>query len=161
MEPCSILELSSTVLKLSGKLYQFFRDIGDAPEEVHEYLGILETTRCVLQDVKEYTEERWHSSFFGHDGIRLTLVEALLRDCEMEFAIQLSCVEELDPATAPSFFRSTGRKVKWVLRKQTLKGLTKKLEKLQSLLIAAVTTSTGLVSATDPSVWLSCRLTKA
>ncbi len=152
MEPCSILELSSIVLKLSGKLYQVFKAIGDAPEEVHEYLSVLETLRCVFQDVKEYTDEHWRSPFFGHDGIRLTLVEALLRDCESEFTLQLSYVEELDPATAPSVFRSTGRKVKWVLRKETLQGLTKKLEKLQALLMAAVTTSTGLVSATDPSV---------
>lgn len=160
MEPCSILELSNTVLKLSWGLYQFFKAIRDAPEEIHGYLGVLENIRRVLQDVKVYAEDHWRSSFFGHDGMRLTLVEALLRDCELEFAIQLSYVEDLDPATGPSLFSSTGRKIKWVLKKETLEGLTKKLEKLQSLLIAAVTTSTGLAFTSGLHAWLSCRLTR-
>lgn len=148
-------------MKLSWKLYQFLSAIGDAPEEVREYLGILGTIRCVFQDVKEYAEDHWRSSFFGHDGMRLTLVENLLRDCELEFAIQLSYVENLDPATASSFFKSMGRKTKWVLKKETLQGLTRKLKTLQKLLIAAMETSNGLVSATDPSILLCCRLTKA
>lgn len=143
MEPCSILELSSTVLKLSLKLYRFFKALHDAPEEVHEYLSVLESIRRVFQDVKEYAEAHLHSAFFEHDGMRLTVVEAALQDCELEFTLQLSNVEELDPATASSFFRAMGRQTKWVLRKETLEGLTKKLEKLQGLLSLAVMTSTG------------------
>ena len=149
MEPCSILELSSTVLKLSLKLYRFFKAIHDAPEEVHEYLSVFESIRVVFQDVKEYAEAHLRSAFFERDGIRLTVVEATLRDCELEFTVQLSYVEDLDPATASSFLKGTSRKTKWVLRKETLQGLTKKLEKLQHLLSLAVTTSTGLVSTAD------------
>src|SRR5271156_2262970 len=134
MEPYSILELSNTVLKLSLKLYGFFKAVHDAPEEVHQYLSVLESIRCVFQDVKEYSEAHLRSAFFEHDGMCLTIVEAALRDCELEFALQRSYVEDLDPATASSFFRATGRKTKWVLRKETLEGLTKKLEKLQGLL---------------------------
>lgn len=147
MEPCSILELSNTVLTLSMKLYRFFKAVHDAPEEVHEYLSVLESIRYVFQDVKEYAEAHIRSAFFEHDGMRLTIVEATLRDCELEFALQLSYVEDLDPATTSSLFRARGRKTKWVLRKETLEGFTKKLETLQSLLSIAVTTSTGLVSA--------------
>ncbi|MCJ1260626.1 hypothetical protein MMC22_000488 [Lobaria immixta] len=143
MEPCSILELSSTVLKLSLKLYRFFKALHDAPEEVHEYLSVLESIRRVFQDVKDYAVAHLHSAFFEHDGMRLTVVEAALQDCELEFTLQLSNVEELDPATASSFFRAMGRQTKRVLRKETLEGLTKKLEKLQGLLSLAVMTSTG------------------
>ena len=70
MEPNSLLELSNTVLKLNWKLYRFFKAIGHAPKEAHDYLGILETIRCLLQDVKEYSEEHWRSSFFEYDEIR-------------------------------------------------------------------------------------------
>ena len=147
MEPCSILELSKTVLALSMKLYRFFKAVHNAPAEVHEYLSVLESIRCVFQDVKEYAEAHIRSAFFEHDGMRLTIVEATLRDCELEFALQLSYVEDLDPATAPFMFRARGRKTKWVLRKETMEGLTKKLGNLQSLLSIAVTTSTGWVSA--------------
>lgn len=152
MEPCSILELSSTVLKLSLKLYRFFKAVRNAPEEVHEYLGALESIRHVFQDVKEYAKAHLRSAFFEHDAMRLTVVEAALRDCELEFALQLSYVENLDPATASSLFSTTGRKTKWVLKKETLEGLTKKLEKLQGLLSVAVTTSIGLVHADDTSI---------
>lgn len=160
MEPCSILELSDTVLKLSLKLYRFFKAVHDAPEEIHEYLSVLESIRCVFQDVKDYAEAYIRSAFFEHDGMRLTVVEAALRDCELEFALQLSYVGDLDPATASSFFRSVERKAKWVLRKETLEGLTKKLEKLQGFLSVAVTTSTGLLSANHPIIRLFHRLTR-
>ena len=146
MEPCSILELSNTVLGLSLKLYRFFRAIHEAPGEIREYLGALDNIRCVFQDVKEYAEAHLHSAFFERDGLRLTVVEAVLQDCEREFALQLSYVEEMNPATT-TLLRATSRRTKWVLRKETLEGLTRKLEKLQGLLSVALMTSTGWVSA--------------
>lgn len=49
----------------------------------------------------------------------------------------------MDPDTAVSFCAKTRDQAKWVLKKTTIEGLTRKLEKLQNLLGLAVNTSTG------------------
>ena len=51
MEPFSIHELSTTVLKMSWKIYRFFKAVHDAPIEVKEYLDTLENIRTVFVDV--------------------------------------------------------------------------------------------------------------
>ena len=148
MEPCSILELSNTVLKVSWKVYKFFKAISDAPEEVYEYLHIPEATRGVIQSLEVYAESHERSLSTRSKGLSVAVVEKVLQDCELEFAMQLSYVEHLDPHAAPSFFKSTARKTKWVLGKDTLESLTKKLEKTQSLLHIAVTALNGSVCIT-------------
>ena len=143
MEPVSILELTTTVLELSWKLYKLFKSIHDAPDEIVEYLAVLEAVRRSFQDVQEYAEIYQRSSYVSEDGLRLKVVEQALKDCELEFALQLSLVESMKPISASSFFTKSSHKVKWVLKKETIEGLTRKLEKLQNLLGLAVTTSTG------------------
>lgn len=143
MEPFSIYELTSTVLKLSLKLYKFFRAVHDAPEEIQEYLSVLESIRRVFQDVQEYATLHQQSAFALQDGVQLRVVETVLKDCELEFALQLSYIEKIDPSSISSFFARSEKRIEWVLRKETVEGLTRKLENLQALLAMAVTTSTG------------------
>jgi hypothetical protein len=143
MEPCSILELSKTVLSLSLTLYNFIKAFRNVPREVQEYLSVLESTRLVFEDVQSYAEAHLHSPFFEDDGIRLTVVGRLLQDCKHEFTAQLSYVESLDPAVKQSIWDSSNRRRKWVFGKEALQTLTKKLEKLQNLLQSSITTSSA------------------
>ena len=143
MDPVSILEFTCSVLALSQKLYKFFKAIHDAPEEIREYLSALETVRRVFVDIQEYVEMYQISAFAVEDGMRLRVIEPALKDCELEFSFQLSYVESLQPEQRSSIFTRSKKQGQWVLNKDTIKGLTKKLEKLQRLLSLAVTTSTG------------------
>lgn len=143
MDPVSIFELTCTVLELSQKLYKFFEAIHDAPEEIRGYLTALEAVRRVFVDIQEYVEMYQLSAFAIEDGMRLKVIELALNDCEQEFALQLSLIEDSRPENASSFFAKAKRKVQWVFKKEIIEGLAKKLEKLQSLLSLAVATSTG------------------
>ena len=145
IEPASILELTSTVLELSRKLYKFFKRFLDAPEEIQEYLAALEAVRHVFLDIQEYVEMYQLSAFFKEDGMRLRVIEPTLKDCELEFKLQLSFVESMQPEKASSFIAKSRNQATWVLKKETIEGLTRKLEKLQSLLGLAIATSTGHV----------------
>lgn len=145
MDAYSIFEASTTVLTLCNKLFKFFKAVYDAPEEVREYLVVLESIRLVFQDVQDYASMHLKSSFSSEDGLQLLAVQQVLKDSELEFALQPSLVEKLDPSTAKSFFSKSTRRTEWVLRKETVEELTRKLEKVQSLLILAVSTSTGYV----------------
>ena len=145
MDPITILELTGTVLALSQKLYKFFKAIHDAPEEIRDYLSALETTRRVFVDIQEYVEMYQMSAFAVEDGMRLRVIEPALKDCELEFSLQLSYVESLQPEQRSSLFVRSKKQGQWVLNKDTIEGLTKKLEKLQRVLSLAVTTSTGYV----------------
>ena len=150
MDPVTILELTCSVLALSLKIYKFFRAIHDAPEEIREYLSALETTRRVFMDIQEYVEMHQMSAFALEDGMRLRVIEPALKDCELEFSLQLSFVESLQPEQRSSLFARSKKQGQWVLNKDTIEGLTKKLEKLQRLLSLAVTTSTGYVEYHAP-----------
>lgn len=143
MDPVSIFELTCTVLELSQKLYKFFNAIRDAPEEIRGYLSALEAIRRVFVDIQEYVEMYQLSAFVMEDGVRLRVIELALNDCEQEFALQLSFIEDSRPENASSFFAKAKKKVQWVFKKEIIEGLTRKLEKLQSLLSLAVATSTG------------------
>ena len=85
------------------------------------------------------------SAFAVEDGMRLRVIEPALKDCELEFSLQLSFVENLRPEQRSSIFARSKKQGQWVLNKDTIEGLTKKLEKLQRLLSLAVITSTGHV----------------
>ena len=143
MEPFSICEVTSTVLGLSLKLCTFFRAIKDAPKEIGDYLAVLESIRCVFMDVREYNSTHRQSLFASEDGLQLNFLEPALRDCELEFKLQLSFIESLDANSKASFFQRSRRRTEWVLRKTTIEGLTRKLEKVQGLLALAVATSSG------------------
>ena len=143
MEPFSIYEVTATVLKVSWKLYKFFKAIQDAPEEVKEYLTTLESIRRVFQEVREYAAMHQNSEFRLQDGLQLSVVEPALKDCELEFTLQLSFIESLDPDATSSFFSRSRKRTEWVLRKETIEGLTRKLEKLQDLLNLALASSSG------------------
>lgn len=145
MDPGTILELTCSVLALSQKLYRFFKAIHDAPEEIREYLSALETTRRVFVDIQEYVEMYQMSAFAMEDGMRLRVIEPALKDCEQDFSLQLSFVESLQPEQCSSIFTRSKKQGQWVLNKDTIERLTRKLEKLQRLLSLAVTTSTGYV----------------
>lgn len=145
MEPASILELTSTVLKLSGKLYNIFKAFRDAPEESREYLTVLESVRRVFQNVQDYAGTYQRSAFFVQDGMRMKVVQSALKDCELEFTFQLSLVESMNPDTGTSLFTKSKDRAKWVFKKENIEGLTRKLEKLQGLLSLAMTTSAGLL----------------
>ena len=97
MDPGTILELTCSVLELSQKLYKFFKAIHDAPEEIREYLSAFESARRVFVDIQEYVEMYQMSAFAMEDGIRLRVIEPALKDCELEFSLQLSFVESLRP----------------------------------------------------------------
>ena len=150
MDPVSVLELTCSVLALSQKLYKFFKAIHDAPEEIREYLSALETARRVFVDIQEYVEMYQMSAFAVQDGMPLRVIEPALKDCELEFSLQLSFVESLQPEQRSSFFAKSKKQGQWVLNKDTIERLTKKLEKLQRLLSLAVTTSTGHVQHHAP-----------
>ena len=145
MDPVTILELTGTVLALSQKIYKFFKAIHDAPEEIRDYLSALETTRHVFIGIQEYVEMHQMSSFAVEDGMRLRVIEPALKDCELEFSLQLSFVESLQPEQGSSIFARSQKQGQWVLNKDTIEGSTKKLEKMQQLLSLAVITSTGYV----------------
>lgn len=144
MELASILELTTVVLKLSLKLYDFFNALRDAPEEIKEYLATLDLVRKAFCDVQDYMKRYGRSAFYAEDGMSLRVVEEALKDCEIEFSLQLSFVETMDPAKeAPAFIARSRNKAKWVRNKEIIQGLTRKLEKLQGFLNLAVTTSMG------------------
>ena len=157
MDPISILELTDTVLTLSQKLYKFFKAIHDASQHIREYLSILETVRCVFVDIKEYVEMHQLSPFAMEDGMQLRVIEPTLKDCELEFSLQLSYIENLQPKESFSVFTKSKKQAQWVLGKETIEGLTKKLEKLQHLLSLAVATSTGFVEHDYASLSLQTR----
>ena len=150
MDPVTILELTCSVLALSLKIYKFSKAIHDAPEEIREYLSALETTRRVFMDIQEYMEMHQMSAFALEDGMRLRVIELALKDCELEFSLQLSFIESLQPEQRSSHFARSKKQGQWVLKKDTIEGLTKKLEKLQRLLSLAVTTSTGYIKYHAP-----------
>jgi hypothetical protein len=143
MDPASIFSLIVTVSDLSSRLYGFFKALHDAPEEVREYLAVLERIRGLFVDVDVYVQEHQQSSFSTLDGICLTIVEKALKDCELEFSLQLTLVQDLDIDAASSLFGRAQRRTKWVLKKETINGLTRKLEKSQSLLSESILVSSG------------------
>lgn len=88
-EPASILELTSTVLDLSRKLYKFFKAVRDALKEIQEYLFVLDSVRRVFLEVRDYPRMYQKSAFYVEDGICLRVVQPLFKDCETEFTLQL------------------------------------------------------------------------
>lgn len=143
MDPVTILELTGTVISLSIKVYDFFKAVHDAPDDIQEYLHVLEQTRGVFQDTQDYCRRYISSSFHTNDGMELSIVQRTLEDCKLEFALQLSFIESLDPSSVSSFFRKAVRKTKFVLSEEKIEAFTQKLEKAQGLLSVAIATSTG------------------
>ena len=123
MDPVSVLELTCSVLALSQKLYKNFKAIHDAPEEIREYLSALETVRRVFADIQEYVGMYQMSAFAVEDGMRLRIIEPALKDCELEFSLQLSFVESLQPEQRSSLFAKSKKQGQWVLNKNTIEGL--------------------------------------
>lgn len=143
MDPVTIFSLIITASELSAKLYRFFKALTDVREEVQEYLVVLDSIRVSFLDVKVYLQEHQQSSFATLDGIHLIILEKALKDCELEFTLQLSLVQSLDVSSASSVLGRSHRRTKWVLKKETIEGLTRKLEKSQSLLSSAIIISSG------------------
>ncbi|KAF9869576.1 hypothetical protein CkaCkLH20_12969 [Colletotrichum karsti] len=143
MDPGTILALSQIVIGLSIKIYDFFKTVHDAPKDILDYLLALEQTRVVFEDTQDYLRRHISSSFHIHDGLKLSIVQRTLEDCKLEFALQLSFIESLDPSTSSSFFKKAVRKTKFVLSEEKIEAFTQKLQRAQGLLSIAIATTTG------------------
>lgn len=142
MDPVTIFELTNTVVGLSIKIYDFFKGMHDAPRDIIEYLQALDKTKAVFEEVQDYLQRHISSTFHTHDGLQLDIVQRALEDCRLEFALQLSFIEKLDPAACDSFFKMSVRKAKWVLSEEKIEAFTAKLGKVQSLLSVAIASTT-------------------
>ncbi|CAJ2505250.1 Uu.00g126440.m01.CDS01 [Anthostomella pinea] len=143
MEPCSILELSSTVLKVGALLYSFLKAVHDAPADVQKYLEVLSSTRTVFADVEEYAALHERSSFRNVDKMQLDAISAVLQECELTLALQLSTVEQYDTSDATSRFKRLRKNVEFVFGKAALKHYTVRLQASGNLLGQAMVSSVG------------------
>ena len=145
MEPFSIYELTTTVLKVSYELYSFLKAVHDAPSEVQEYLEALESTRKVLVGVQEHAADYERSDSLHTERSQLQILRAVLKECEISFTLQLSNLEDSHQKFEGAMFERIRKKVEFVLSKDAIKQSTKKLRASQNLLAQAVTTLVGFV----------------
>ncbi|KAI5466128.1 hypothetical protein BGZ63DRAFT_420636 [Mariannaea sp. PMI_226] len=143
MEPCSVLELTSTVIKIAGCVYNFLQAVHNAPEDLCEYIEVLENIRKVFADVEKYVALHEKSHFEHIKRTQLDTITAVLQDCKITFTSQLSSVEDYDAGDATSKFKRLRKSVEFAFGKGVLKQNTAKLQASQNLLLQAVSTSVG------------------
>ncbi|KAI0145224.1 hypothetical protein GGR57DRAFT_517404 [Xylariaceae sp. FL1272] len=143
MEPCSILELTSCVLKVVSQIYKFLKTVQNTPRDVRDYLVALENTRKVLAHVEDYILFHERTLFRAVDKTQLETISAVLQECKLTFTLQLSAVQKYDTQDTTSTWRQLRKKIGFGFGQESLNKCTTKLQAFQSLLNKALTASIG------------------
>ncbi|KAI1266491.1 hypothetical protein F5Y18DRAFT_425733 [Xylariaceae sp. FL1019] len=143
MEPCSILELTTVVLKVVSQIYKLLKTAKNAPRDVRDYLVALENTRKVLVHVEDYILFRERTLFKAVDKLQLEAIQVVLHKCKLTFALQLSIVEGYDAHDAASTWRQLRKRICFGFGQDVLIKCTAKLQTFQALLNQALTASIG------------------
>jgi hypothetical protein len=128
MELCSILELSTTVLKLSTEVYLFFKAVHDAPGEVTEYLLALDGSRKIFVDVQQYAELHQQSAFTKVNRNQLDTLITILEECQLSFGVQVSLIHHYRAGSSESSFEKLRKRCKWAFGREALQSAVAKLQ---------------------------------
>jgi hypothetical protein len=145
MEPCSILELSTTVIKLSAAVYGFFKDVHNAPRDVTEYLLVLEGSRKIFVDVQQYADLHEQSAFTKVHRNQLDTLTVVLEECQLSFGTQVSLIESYRSGCSELNFQKLRKRCEWVFGRDAIQSAGAKLQSSQTLLIQALNVSSGYV----------------
>ncbi|QYS97210.1 hypothetical protein H0G86_004442 [Trichoderma simmonsii] len=131
-----ILGAVETVLGLGSRIYKFFSDVKDAPEEVRQMCAQLQLLQKLFPEIARSTSELVHAM-----PLSLEIIFACLKGCETEFNTLWLAVEPL--RTEPGIIWSDvlnkiAVSVKWVVKTEEFEKFTRNLETAKQTLALAM-----------------------
>lgn len=131
-----ILGAVETVLGLGSRIYKFFSDVKDAPEEVRQMCAQLQLLQKLFPEIARSTSELVHGM-----PLSLEIIFACLKGCETEFNTLWLAVEPL--RTEPGIIWSDvlnkiAASVRWVVKTEEFEKFTKNLEMAKQTLALAM-----------------------
>lgn len=131
-----ILGAVETVLGLGSRIYKFFSDVKDAPEEVRQMCAQLQLLQKLFPEIARSTSELVYAM-----PLSLEIIFACLKGCETEFNTLWLAVEPL--RTEPGIIWSDvlnkiAASVKWVVKTEEFEKFTKNLETAKQTLALAM-----------------------
>ncbi|KAL6837653.1 hypothetical protein V8C40DRAFT_230515 [Trichoderma camerunense] len=129
-----ILGAVNTVLGLGSRLYNFFSDVKDAPEEVRQMCAQLQLLQKLLPEIGKSASDLAHAT-------HLEFILVCLKGCETEFNTLWLAVEPLrmEPGIIwRDVLNRIAASVKWVVKTEELEKLTKNLETAKETLALAM-----------------------
>ncbi|KAF3073666.1 hypothetical protein CFAM422_003935 [Trichoderma lentiforme] len=131
-----ILGAVEIVLGLGSRIYKFFSDVKDAPEEVRQMCAQLQLLQKLFPEIARSTSELVYAM-----PLSLEIIFACLKGCETEFNTLWLAVEPL--RTEPGIIWSDvlnkiSASVKWVVKTEEFEKFTKNLETAKQTLALAM-----------------------
>ncbi|PKK48209.1 hypothetical protein CI102_9238, partial [Trichoderma harzianum] len=126
----------NNVLGLGSRIYNFFSDVKDAPEEVRQMCAQLQSLQKLLPEIERAAFDLVHAM-----PLSLETILTCLKGCETDFNTLCLAVEPLRTKRGIIWrdaLNKIAASVKWVVKTEELEKFTKNLETAKQTLVLAM-----------------------
>ncbi|KAL6786213.1 hypothetical protein J3E68DRAFT_433066 [Trichoderma sp. SZMC 28012] len=131
-----ILDAVNNVLGLGNRIYNFFSDVKDAPEEVRQMCAQLQLLQKLLPEIERSVSDQVHAM-----PLNLEIILACLKACETDFNTLWLAVEPLRTERGiiwRDVLNKIAASIKWVVKTEEFEKFTRSLEMAKQTLTLAL-----------------------